>query len=70
MEKYYELTTFKVVEELNGCKTFKELEEEFDDKIFYADMDCESVIEAMDNESHVDIVSYYFDDYFIAMLKY
>lgn len=70
MKKYNERTSFKMVEELNGCKTFKELEEESDDKIFYADGCCEPVIEAMDNEPHVDVVSYSFDGWYVAMLKY
>lgn len=70
MKDYNERIIFKVVEELKGCKTFRELEEEFDDRIFYADGCYEPVIEAMDNEPHVDVVTYFFDGWYVAMLPY
>lgn len=38
---------FKEVDELLGCKDFREFEEENDDLIIYADMDAKSVINAL-----------------------
>ena len=70
MENNQEQAIFTEVNELRGCKTFRELEQWFDDRIFYADGCYEPIIEAMENETHVDVECYLFDGWYVAMLPY
>lgn len=64
---------FKYVTELLGYRNFNDFEKEYDNDIFYADGNEESVIKAL-NDCEIDLTNhldfYYFDNWSIALYKY